>query len=301
MRYSFDNPKAESTRQTQYYAMLGTRGIYHKGWKAVARHGALSGKSKFMEDKWELYHIETDRSETQDVGDQFPEKKMELIATWFAVAGANHVFPLDDRTAIEQLTVERPEPAKARENYTYYPGTSEIPEGVAPNIRNRSFGVLANCTITDPQSAQGILMAQGGVAGGHTLFLKGGKLYYVYNFLGMEEQKAVSSDIVPKGDVVLGVKFNKEKEEPRGCANGTVTLYVNDKAVGSGKFRTQPGKFALAGEGLVIGRMGADSVTKECKAPYGFKGAAVKSVTINVTGAHYRDLEIEALAMLSRE
>jgi len=301
MRYSFGDAKADSKRETQYYAMLGTRAIYHKGWKAVARHGAISGKGKFMEDKWELYNIETDRSESNDVSAQFPEKKLELIATWFAVAGANNVFPLDDRTAIEQLTVERPEPAEARDNYTYYANTSEIPEGVAPNIRNRSFGILATCNVSDPKTAQGVLMTQGGVAGGHTLFLKDGKLNYVYNFLGIEEQKVVSSDFVPKGDVILGIKFNKEKENPKGCANGTATLYVNDTEVGKATIRTQPGKFALAGEGLVIGRMGADSVTKECKGSFTAKGATVKSVTINVSGDHYRNLEAEALAMLSRE
>ena len=87
----------------------------------------------------------------------------------------------------------------------------------------------------------------------------------------------------------------------KGCANGTATLYINDKAVGKGTIRTQPGKFALAGEGLVIGRMGADSVSKDSKAPFPFIGATVKSVTINVSGAHYRDLETEALAILSRE
>src|SRR5262249_17293504 len=100
MRYTFADPKAESTRETQYYAMLGTRAIYHRGWKAVARHGALSGKGSFMEDKWELYHVEADRAEINDVSQQFPEKTLEMVATWFAHAGANHVYPLDDRTAI---------------------------------------------------------------------------------------------------------------------------------------------------------------------------------------------------------
>jgi len=202
---------------------------------------------------------------------------------------------------MEQLNVERPEPAKARDSYTYFPNTSEIPEGVAPNIRNRSFSILAKCSITDPKSAQGVLMTQGGFAGGHTLFLKDGKLHYVYNFLGINEQSVISSDLVPKGDVVLGVKFNREKEEPKGCANGTATLYVNDKAVGKATIRTQPGKFALAGEGLCIGRMGADSVTKDYKAPFPFTGGVLKSISIGVSGAHYRDLETEALAMLSRE
>jgi arylsulfatase len=202
---------------------------------------------------------------------------------------------------MEQLTVERPEPAKARDSYTYYPQTSEIPEGVAPSIRNRSYSILAACTVEDANGAQSVLMTQGGVAGGHTLFLKDGKLHYVYNFLGMEEQSIVSSEAVPKGKVVVGVKFDREKEEPKGCANGTATLYINDKAVGKAKIRTQPGKFALAGEGLVIGRMGADSVTREYKAPFPSKGVTVKSVTINVSGGLYRDLETEALAMLSRE
>jgi arylsulfatase len=67
MRYSFADAKVESKRETQYYAMLGTRAIYHKGWKAVARHGALSGKGNFMHDQWELYHIESDRSESINV------------------------------------------------------------------------------------------------------------------------------------------------------------------------------------------------------------------------------------------
>jgi arylsulfatase A-like enzyme len=301
MRYTFADPKAATKRETQYYAMLGTRAIYHKGWKAVARHGALSGKGHFMEDKWELYHIETDRSEINDVGEQFPEKKLELIATWFAAAGKNNVFPLDDRTAVEQLTVERPEPSKPRDSYTYYPNTSEVPEGVAPNIRNRSFGILATAMITDPKNAQGVLLTMGGRAGGHTSFIKGGKLCYVYNFLGIEEQKVIASGPLQGGEVTLGVEFSKEMENPRAVANGTVKLYCNGKVIGEGKIRTQPGKFSLSGGGLLIGRMGADSVTKEYKAPFPWVGGTLKSVTFSVSGEHFRDLETEALAMLARE
>jgi arylsulfatase len=100
---------------------------------------------------------------------------------------------------------------------------------------------------------------------------------------------------------VLGVEFSKEREDPKAVANGTVKLYCNDKALGQGKIRTQPGKFGLSGGGLLIGRMAADSVTKEYKAPFLWTGAEVKSVTFKVSGEHYRDLETEALAMLSRE
>ena len=144
MRYTFDNPDAESTRHTQYYAMLGTRSIYHNGWKAVARHGAISGNGHFMDDKWELYHVEQDRSEIHDVAEQYPDKLKELIATWFAYAGRNNVFPLDDRVPMELLMDKRPELSKPRNSYFFYPNTSPVPEGVAPNIRNRSYSILAN-------------------------------------------------------------------------------------------------------------------------------------------------------------
>ena len=107
MVYSFADANTASQRQTQYYAMLGTRAIYHQGWKAVARHGAISGKGNFNADEWELYHTDKDRSEMHDLAEQHPEKLQELINVWFAEAGKYNVFPLDDRTAREQLTLER--------------------------------------------------------------------------------------------------------------------------------------------------------------------------------------------------
>ena len=300
MRYTFGDARVPTKRETQYYAMLGTRAIYHKGWKAVTRHGAITGKGHFMEDKWELYHIESDRSECDDVGKNFPEKLNEMIATWFAVAGRNNVFPLDDRTPMEQLNTPRPQPSKPRDTYVYYPGTSAMPEAVAPNIRNRSFTIVADGQVDDPAKAEGVIFALGGNAGGHAMFLKEGKLYYVYNFLGMEDTKFVSKDPVPKGKVTLGVEFTKEGENPKGCANGTLKMYVNDKVVAQGPLRTQPGKFGLSG-GLTIGRGGADVVSKEMKTPFPVVGARMKSVTMNVKGEHYRDLETEALAMVARE
>jgi len=300
MRYTFNDVTAASNRETQYYAMLGTRAIYHKGWKAVARHGAITGKGHFMDDKWELYHIESDRSECNDVSTSFPEKLSEMIATWFAVAGRNNVFPLDDRTAMEVLNTPRPEPCKPRDTYVYYAGTSRMPEGVAPNIRNRSYTIVADGQVDDPGSVQGVIFALGGSAGGHTLFIKGGKLFYVYNFLGMEETKFVSSQPVPKGKVTLGVEFTKENENPRGCANGTLKMFINDKVVAQGPLRTQPGKFGLSG-GLTIGREGPDIVSRETPKPFPIAGARLNFLTINVKGEHYRDLQTEALAMVARE
>jgi len=300
MRYTFNDAKGSSKRETQYYAMLGTRAIYHKGWKAVARHGAITGKGHFMDDPWELYHVEGDRSECDDVAKQFPDKVKEMVATWFAVAGRNNVFPLDDRTAIEFLTTPRPEPCKPRDTYVYYSGTSQMPEAVAPNIRNRSYTIVADGQIEDAANAEGVIFSLGGNAGGHAMFIKNSKLYCVYNFLGIEEMKFVSKGAVPKGKVTLGVKFTKEKENPKGCANGTLTMYINDKVVAQGPLRTQPGKFGLSG-GLTVGRSGPDVVSTEMKRPFPIVGARLNFVTINVKGESYRDLETEARAMVARE
>jgi arylsulfatase len=96
MRYSFDDAKAPTAKQTQYYEMFGSRGIWHQGWKAVTEHGPGSGGGSFENDRWQLFHTDQDRSEAQDLADQHPEKLEELKALWFEEAKANNVLPLND-------------------------------------------------------------------------------------------------------------------------------------------------------------------------------------------------------------
>ncbi len=104
MRYSFDaKADAPTQKKRQYYAMLGTRGMWENGWKAVAVHAPLSGEGHFDQDPWELYHVDADRSESKDLAKENPEKLKDLIKTWFEEADKNFVLPLDDRTAVELL------------------------------------------------------------------------------------------------------------------------------------------------------------------------------------------------------
>ena len=128
MKYSFDAaPDAATEKKTQYYSMLGTRGIWKDGWKAAAVHAPLTGRGNFEADVWELYNVEEDRSESNDLAASHPEKLKELIAAWFEEADANFVLPLDDRSAREQLTIDRPQAEKPRERYVYYPDTAAVP------------------------------------------------------------------------------------------------------------------------------------------------------------------------------
>ena len=299
MRYTFTaKPDGPTQKKRQYYCMLGTRGLWENGWKAVAMHAPLTGKGHFDTDKWELYNVDADRSESKDLSKANPEKLQALIKAWFEEADKNLVLPLDDRTALEQLNIERPSEEPARERYLYYPGTAPVPEGVAVNTRGRSYKILADVEITDP-NCSGVIFAHGSRFGGHTLFIKNKKLFYVYNFLGIKpEQQFVSPELKP-GKYTLGMEFNRETAGKYHESTGKTKLYVNDKVVAEGPMRTQPGKFTLSGDGLCIGRDSGDAVSQEYKSPGEFKGGTILVVGVTVEKRQYLDLEKMAAAALA--
>ncbi|MGW9156459.1 arylsulfatase [Microbacterium sp. NPDC055665] len=300
MKYSFDAaPDAPTQKKTQYYAMLGTRGIWKDGWKAAAVHAPLTGRGNFEADVWELYNVEEDRSESNDLAASHPEKLQELIDAWFEEADANFVLPLDDRSARDQLTVERPQAEPPRERYIYYPGSAAIPESVAVNVRGRSYKIIADVVLDE--GAQGVLFAHGSRFGGHSLFLKDNRLTYVYNFLGIPPEQSFTSEELTPGPHTLGVEFTRESAGEHGESLGTATLYVDDRAVASGPMRAQIGKFTLCGDGLCVGWDSADPVSSQYSNPFPFTGGKLLGVGVDVSAEQYRDLELEAAAMLSRE
>ncbi|HVX20542.1 MAG TPA: arylsulfatase [Acidimicrobiales bacterium] len=303
MRYSFDHPSAPSERRTQFYSMLGSRGIWHEGWKAVTNHPAISGWGHFNDDEWELYNTDVDRAEIHNVAAEHPDKLRELINLWYAEAGANGAFPLDDRSAVEILTTERPQLTSHRSRYVYFPDAAEVPESQAVNIRNRSYTVGAVVDLPGP-GAEGPLFAHGSRFGGHALYVKDNRLHYVYSFVGILEQRIEATEDLPTGDnLILSAEFVKDGEEAPGVATGTLSLYYDDRKVGEARIKTQPGPFQLAGEGLCVGRDSGQAVTDDYPgaAPHKFTGGTIHRVAIDVSGEPYLDLEREAHAMLVRE
>src|SRR5436305_2142960 len=187
MRYSFDAGSMPSARTTQFYSMLGSRGVWHDGWKAVTNHPTISGWGNFDKDTWELYHTDVDRSEVHNLAEQEPERLQALVNLWYAEAGANGVFPLDDRSALEILTTPRPVLTPARDRYVYYPGLADVPESQAVNVRNRSYAIGALVDIPEHRTngstgASGVLFAHGSRFGGHSLYVKDNRLHYRYRF-----------------------------------------------------------------------------------------------------------------------
>jgi arylsulfatase len=303
MRYSFDaKPDDPTQKKRQYFAMLGTRGIWEGGWKATAVHAPLTGKGNFDKDVWQLYHVDVDRSESKDVAKENPDRLKALIAAWDEEAKANMVLPLDDRTAVQLLGIERPSDEAPRERYIYYPDTAPVPEGVAVNVRGRSYKILANIEITD-SNASGVIFAHGSRFGGHSLFIKNRKLHYVYNFLGIKpEQHFVSSSDLRPGKYTVGVEFIRgDKPGPNGESLGKTVLYIDDKPVAEGPMRTQAGKFTLSGDGLCVGFDSGDAVSQEYQTPGRFRGGSIFLVGVTVEKSDYLDLEQEARRVLSSQ
>jgi arylsulfatase A-like enzyme len=288
-------------RETQFYSMLGMRALYHHGWLATALHPPLSGWSNFERDEWELYDLRTDRSQTRNVAGDHPERLEELKGLWFYYAGIYKGLPLDDRSAGEILASPRPQPSEPRERYVYYPHTAEVPESVGVNIRRRSYTIAAGVQLDTPEAA-GVLFAHGGVAGGHSLYLKDGHLHYVYNWLGERIETVSSPEPIPTGNHVLTAEFSKTGDDPEThSATGTLTLYLDTDPVAEGEIMTQPGTFSLVGDGICVGRDSGSAVTAEYSAPFPFTGGTIERVVIDVSGDQYIDHEKEVLAYLARD
>jgi arylsulfatase A-like enzyme len=296
---SLHDPAAPG-RKTQFYSMLGQRAIYHEGWLANTVHPSISGWGRFEHDIWELYNLNEDRAQMRNLAAQHSDRLEMLKGLWFYYAGIYHGIPLDDRSALEMLATPRPQPSKLRNRYVYYPDCSGVPESVAVNIRRRSYTIATGVKIDSP-AAEGVLFAQGGVGGGHCLFIMDQKLHYAYNWVGVDIQKVTSNVPVPTGKHILTVEFEKSGEDERTLsALGTLTLYIDMKEAGAAQIKTQPGLFGL-GSNLYVGRNSGCPVVPDYNPPFPFTGGTIDMVVVDVSGEHYVDFEKEVTAWIIRD
>jgi len=190
--------------------------------------------------------------------------------------------------------------APPRDRYGYYPGAAEVPETAAVNVRNRNYSITVGVDV-DSADAEGVLFSHGSAFGGHALYVKDKKLKYVYNFVGSKVQTVESTKEIPTGDVLLSAAFEREGDGMP--TTGTLSLFVNDEKVGEGTIMTQPGNFSLVGEGLNVGKDPASPITDDYagESPHAFTGGTIKEAIVDVSGEHFVDFELEALAMMKRE
>jgi arylsulfatase len=285
-RHTFDDPGAPSRRTTQYYEMFGCRALYHRGWKAVTYRPMMDPRPH-EEDRWELYDVEADPSECTDLAAARPEKLRELVDRWWTEAEKHQVLPLDDRP-FSELVFERPPSVAPRTRYVYWPEAAAVPEAVAVNVRNRSHTVRAEVEVP-AAGAEGVLVAQGSLLGGWTLYVKDGRLRYAHNFVGLEEHRIRADVPLAPGARVLELRFTRTAEH-----RGDVALLVDGTVVARGEVpRFTTTRFSLTGAGLTCGRGNGLAVTDDYRGPFPFTGR-IRRVVVEVEGGPFRDAEGEA-------
>ena len=189
MRYSFDDGAAAERHETQYFEIVGNRGIYHKGWTAVTKHripwmvGAIKTVA-FDDDVWELYAPD-DWTQAHDRSKEMPEKLHELQRLWLIEAVKHDVVPLDDRLAerFEPNIAGRPQLIRGNRQLLYGGMKGLSPHSVL-STTNKSFSITAAIVVPEG-GAEGVILANGGIVGGFSLYAKEGRLKYCYNFLGL--------------------------------------------------------------------------------------------------------------------
>ncbi len=248
MIYTFDDADAKSRHTTQYFEMLGNRGIYHDGWLARTVHKApweFEPRNPLRDDVWELYHAAEDFSLATDLAAKHPERLAELQQLFMQEAEKNHALPLDDRF-LERMNAElvgRPDLMQGRTTLTLREGMQGLGEDVFINVKNKSFTVTA---VIEPleAGAHGVILGQGGRFGGWSVYVVEGKPAFTYNFLGSERYTVASQTPLPRGLVTLRFEFDYDGGGLGKGGQGT--LYVNDEKLAEGRIeKTQPNAFSI--------------------------------------------------------
>jgi len=284
-------------KETQFYAMLGQRSLYHQGWLACSLHPPLAGWGAFEKDEWELYNLEVDRAQAKNLAADEPARLEEMKSLWFYYAGIYNGLPLDDRSALEQVLADRPRGAPPRDQYVFYPNCADVPESAGPLISGRSYTLSAGVDV-EAADAEGVVWAAGGVAGGHALYVKDRRLRYTFNWVGSHFQDVVAAVDLTPGHHVLTAEFAatgpSAVPDMPGTA-GTLTLYIDDEQVGQGEIVTQPGYFCITGDGISVGRDSGSAVTPEYVAPFPFTGGTIAKAIMDLAGEHFVDHEAQVM------
>lgn len=236
--YTFDRPNAPDRRTTQYFEMVGNRGIYHDGWHAAARHGVPwemvdGGDKPFDQDRWELYDLDQDWAQAHDLADSEPERLRALRAVFDREAAKHHVLPLDGRVTEREnpVVAGRLDLHHGRSRIVFGPQVGRLTEESAPNVKNRSHVITVDLEVD--VGVNGVLVAQGGRFGGWSLYCVDGVPSYAYNFVGRDVTIVRGNAPMGVGVHELVARFAYDGGSPGSGA--TVTLVLDGVAVGSGR------------------------------------------------------------------
>lgn len=279
--FSKDSVNAKGRHEVQYFELGVNRGMYDHGWMASAPSFEPWNPVRPVFDpdkqKWELYKIDEDFSQSEDLASKNPEKLRQLQDLWWVEAAKYNVLPLDWR-GTERFNSEamgRPSLTRGRKSMTYYPGTIGLPDQASPPMLNKSWTITAHIEVPDAK-VSGMIVTQGGLEGGYGLYLRDGKVNFVYNFLGVDRPSFASKTPLTKGKHTIVVDF---VYDGNGMGKGgTISITDNGTRISSGRLeKTIPAQMSL-GEGLDIGMDIGSAVDFSYKLPFAFTGKIEKVV-----------------------
>lgn len=297
MEYSFADAKAKDRHTTQYFEMFGNRAIYHDGWVAATRHSIpwlMVQNPPLKDDVWELYNVDEDFSQANNLAAKNPEKLKELQDLFMKVAEKNNVLPIDDRRAerFDASIAGRPDLMGGRASLTVYQGMTGMMENAFINVKNRSFTVTAEVELPNSM-ANGVILAQAGRFGGWVIYMKDGKVHHEYNFFGIERTNIASPGPIDAGKHTIKYEFVFDGGKPG--SGGQSILFVDDQKVGEGRIpKTVP--FAFSGdEGTDVGvdmetPVSEDYKERDNKFTGGIKKIIVETKPVALTGQEKKEI-----------
>ncbi len=287
MLYSFNDAKAAERHETQYFEIMGNRGIYHKGWTAVTKHYTpwmlATERCAFDDDVWELYETTTDWSQAKDLAREMPEKVRELQRLWLIEATRYNVLPLDDRIyeKMNSDTAGRPVLIKGN-TQILFGGMGRLLENCVLNLKNKSHSVTAEIIVPE-KGAEGVIISQGANIGGWSLYAKDGKLKYCYNWGGFKHFFVESDTPIPAGQHQVRMEF---AYAGGGLGKGgTVSLFTDGKKVGEGMIGATLANVFSADDGCDVGEDSGAPVSPDYSAQGNAFNGLVKGVQLAIAEA----------------
>jgi arylsulfatase len=268
MLYSFDNATAPGQRQTQYFELATNRAIYHDGWLACSRYGLpwiTAGRDDgFLNAPWELYNVNEDFSQANNLAERQPAKLKELQEKFLEEAKKYGVFPLDPRFS-ERFDPTIRAAGEPKTKWTYY-GNVWLPEPIGPQLFPRPHRITAELEIPHA-GANGVIACVGAFSAGWSLYVKDGKPSFRYTCFEIADITISGRDTLPTGTVTVKTEFLPDGSREGG---GSLKLIVNDKTVGEGKIKRSLFRHGL--EPFEVGRDSITAVAPDYKTPFEFTG-----------------------------
>ncbi|OIQ27693.1 MAG: arylsulfatase [Bacteroidetes bacterium MedPE-SWsnd-G2] len=284
MRYSFNDAAAPSKREVQYFEMFANRGVYSDGWMACTTPpiapwiGVGGGLDVMSGYEWELYKINDDFSQSNDVAKKYPEKLEELKMAFYGQATKYNVLPIDNSKTPRLDVSLRPSLTLGKTEYTYYDNMTRIPEGTAPDFKNKSYSIDVDVEI-DKNGDDGVLVTQGGRFGGWALIVLDNKPMFIYNVANLERYEIASKEKLSPGKHKIRYEF--DYDGGGAGKGGTGTLFVDGKQVAKNKIDRTMGYRISLDETFDIGSDAGEPVSEKYHVPFDFEGKLNK-VTVKL-------------------